>query len=125
MKHLVKYFLLVVISVSFFACAKETQQKMVGKWKLYTVPAKAYNEIWTFTETDVTRSFEYPDTTTIENTGAYEVKSATKFTISGVGSTMKGVEYFKGDWTIKDIDSKGMIIYRQDGGLTYDEFEKQ
>ncbi|MEY3187231.1 MAG: hypothetical protein RL675_1057 [Bacteroidota bacterium] len=125
MKHLVRYFLLVVVAVSLSNCAKETQQKMVGKWKLYLPSPKPYEEIWTFTETDVTRTLVYPDTSIIENSGAYEVRSASKFTISGAGSTMKGVEYFKGDWSIKSLDSKGMIIHRHVDGLIYNEFSKQ
>jgi hypothetical protein len=125
MKHLFKYIALFVIVISISSCAKETQQKLVGKWKMYVVPAKVYNEIWTFTDTDVSRAYEYPDSTVVMQRGVYEMNGSKGFTISGANSTMVGVEYFKGDWTIKDIDALGMVIFRQDIGTVYNEFEKQ
>jgi hypothetical protein len=125
MKHFIKYILLIVVAISFSTCAKETQQKMVGKWKLHHSTPQSYVEYWTFTETDVNRVFEYTDTTIIQNSGSYQVKTSKKFSISGSGSTTVGVEYFKGDWTIKSIDSQGMVIHRQTDGLIYNEFEKQ
>jgi hypothetical protein len=125
MKHFLKYIALFIVVISISSCAKETQQKLVGKWKMFVVPAKQYNEIWTFTETSVSRSYEFPDSTIVQNSGDYEMTGSKSFNISGANATMVGVEYFKGDWKIKDIDSKGLVIYRQDIGTVYYEFEKQ
>jgi len=125
MKHFLKYIALFIVVISISSCAKETQQKLVGKWKMFIVPAQSHNEIWTFTETTVTRSYEYADTTLVQNSGAYEMSGSKSFVISGPDATIKGVETFKGDWKIKDIDSKGLVIFRQDVGTIYYEFEKQ
>ncbi|MFZ9848180.1 MAG: hypothetical protein ACO3EE_08540 [Flavobacteriales bacterium] len=125
MKHFLKYIALFIVVISISSCAKETQQKLVGKWKMFVVPAKEYNEIWTFTETSVSRSYEFPDSTIVQNSGDYEMTGSKSFNISGPNTTMVGVEYLKGDWKIKDIDTKGLVIYRQDIGTVYYEFEKQ
>ena len=125
MRKLLNIGLFFLLATTFFSCKEEVHQKLVGKWKLIEVPAKDYNEVWIFTETDVSRSYDYPDTSLVQNSGTYEMKSSSKIAISGPDVSQAGKDYFKGEFKIEKLNSTSLVLLRQEDGMIYYEFEKQ
>jgi hypothetical protein len=117
------------LAIAIGGCSKgATENKLSGRWsRVYVdnLDNPGLVEEWEFTGDSELRIYNHHATPTDTNysVGKYSMKSYREFTVSGDGEDGFPQDA-NGNWRIVKLKKGSLIVVREEGGLTFREFEQ-